>query len=85
MTKELETVLRIPRNATMEMIVKTGQYYKIDVLDIRWHSDGKPTRKGIRMNMDELDHLLQALNKISTKHAMNEINNTNKGNRNESD
>ena len=74
MSKELETVVRIPRNATMEMIVKTGQYYKIDVVDVRWYSDGKPTRKGIRMNMDELDVLLKGLNKIRNKVNTDESN-----------
>jgi hypothetical protein len=74
MSKELETVLRIPRNATMEMIVKTGQYYKIDVVDVRWYSDGKPTRKGIRMNMDELDVLLKGLIKIRNKVNTDESN-----------
>lgn len=74
MSKELETVVRIPRNATMEMIVKTGQYYKIDVVDVRWYSDGKPTRKGIRMNMEELDVLLKGLIKIRNKVNTDESN-----------
>ena len=71
MSKELETVLRIPRNATMEMIVKKGQYYKIDVVDVRWYTNGKPSRKGIRMNMDELDILLKGLTKINDNYKVN--------------
>jgi len=71
MSKELETVLRIPRNATMEMIVKKGQYYKIDVVDVRWYNNGKPSRKGIRMNMDELNILLKGLSKINENYKVN--------------
>ena len=55
----------------MEMIVKKGQYYKIDVVDVRWYTNGKPSRKGIRMNMDELDVLLKGLTKINNNYKVN--------------
>lgn len=48
----------------MELLVITGNYWNIDVLDIRWHRDGKPTRKGVRMNMEEAGTLRQALTRV---------------------
>ena len=44
---------RIARNATDEIQIHSGVYWKTNVIDIRWYSDNKPTKKGIRMNMDE--------------------------------
>ena len=61
---EFKTIIRIPRNATSELLLKTGVYWKIPVADIRWYSDGKPTKKGIRINMEELQTLTSALNKM---------------------
>ena len=62
--EEFKTIIRIPRNATSELLLKVGVYWKIPVADIRWYSDGKPTKKGIRVNMDELQTLTSALNKM---------------------
>ena len=59
-----EIITRIPRDATTELQVKTGKYWNIDVIDIRWFSSGKPTKKGVRVNIDELITLTKALNKI---------------------
>lgn len=70
MSDDFETIVRIPRNATSEMLVKAGTYWKKDVVDIRWYSDGKPTRKGIRINMEELDTLVKALVKINNKNKV---------------
>jgi hypothetical protein len=70
MSDDFETIARIPRNATSEMLVKAGTYWKKDVVDIRWYSDGKPTRKGIRINMEELDTLVKALVKINNKNKV---------------
>jgi|TARA_Y100000592_G_scaffold97187_1_gene167361 hypothetical protein len=72
MSDKFETIARIPRNATMELLVKTGNYWKTEVVDVRWYSDGKPTKKGIRINMDELDTMLKALIKIKNKVNENE-------------
>ncbi len=55
---------RIPRTATEEIKVKTGKYWNIPIVDIRWHKDDKPTRKGIRINMNELNHLVNILGRI---------------------
>ena len=46
------TIVRVPRNATSEILVRTGTYWNTEVVDIRLYSDGNPTRKGIRFNTD---------------------------------
>ena len=63
MTDE-KIIARVPRNANTEMVIKTMRYWNIDVIDIRWHENGKPTRKGIRMNYGEAITASKALNKI---------------------
>ena len=52
---------RIVRNSKDEVIVKTGKYWNTDVVDIRWHTEDKPTRKGIRLNREEAKLLLDIL------------------------
>ena len=59
--KNERIVVRIPRSATTELLVITGNYWNIDVLDIRWYENGKPTKKGIRTNIDEAESLNKAL------------------------
>ena len=61
---KFEVVARVPRNATSEMLIKKGHYWNIDVLDVRWYSDGKPTKKGIRMNLEEAEIVMKAIKKI---------------------
>mgnify|MGYP003650222697 CR=1 FL=1 len=56
---------RIPRSATDEVIVKTGRYWNVDIIDIRWYKDGKHTSKGIRVNKAELGHLYNILGRIA--------------------
>tara|TARA_R110002020_G_scaffold125802_1_gene283224 strand:+ start:415 stop:660 length:246 start_codon:yes stop_codon:yes gene_type:complete len=75
--KDEKIIVRIPRNATSELVVRTAEYWNIPIVDLRWYADGKPSRKGIRMNMDELQHLSKAINKII------EINKVNKNDVNE--
>ena len=55
---------RIPRTATKEIKVTTGDYWNINVVDIRWYENEKHTRKGIRINMSELEHLHNILGVI---------------------
>jgi hypothetical protein len=55
--EDWKIVGRIPRDADNEIILQRGVTWKIEVLDIRFFRDGKPTRKGIRVNMDEAVHL----------------------------
>lgn len=57
----LETKGQIVRDANNEILVKRGKYWDIDVIDIRWFSADKPTKKGIRLNVEEAKLLLQIL------------------------
>jgi len=59
--KNERIIVRIPRSASTELLVITGNYWNVDVLDIRWHTDGRPTRKGVRMNMQEAVTVRQAI------------------------
>lgn len=52
---------RVIRNENDEILVKRGEYWGIDVLDIRWFSNDKPTKKGVRLNIDEAKELLKIL------------------------
>jgi len=55
---------RVPRTATKEIKVVTGEYWNIKVIDIRWHENDRHTSKGIRMNMDELEHIYNILGRV---------------------
>ena len=57
-------VVRIPRDASTEAIVKTLTFWRTDVVDIRWYNNGKPTQKGFRCNINEAKTLSRALQKI---------------------
>ena len=61
MTVELEVKGTIVRNAEMDCKIKRGIYWNLDVMDIRWYRNDKPTNKGIRLNVDEAKLLLQIL------------------------
>ena len=58
---EMPIVGRVVRDATQEVLVKRGVYWNIEVLDVRWFRDDKPTNKGIRLNIEEAKLLLQIL------------------------
>ena len=62
--KDEKLVARIPRSAMQELQIITGEYWNIPIIDIRWYTDGKPTKKGIRINHQELKILIQALERI---------------------
>ena len=62
--KDEEVRGRIARSAVDEIMIKTGRYWNIDIVDIRWYKDGKHTSKVIRMNMTELGHLYNILGRI---------------------
>lgn len=64
MSDDFETRGTIARDSTNEILIKTGEYYNIKVLDIRWHTSSKPTRKGIRLNMEEAKKLLNVLQRV---------------------
>ena len=57
-------IVRIPRDATKEALVKTLTFWRTDVVDIRWYNNGKPTHKGFRSNMNEVKTLARALQNI---------------------
>ena len=61
MNDTLPVIGRVVRNATDEVIIRRGTYYNIEVLDIRWVKEDKPTRKGIRLNIEEAKLLLGIL------------------------
>jgi hypothetical protein len=61
--KDEKVIVRIPRNASEELVIRTGIYWNIDILDIRWFRNGNPTQKGVRVNKDEARLLLRALQK----------------------
>jgi len=64
----LELKATIPRGSNMELRVYMGEYYGKTVLDIRWYKDTgdeiTPTRKGVRVNIDEATELKQVLDRI---------------------
>jgi len=58
---EMPIVGRIVRDSQTDCLIKRGNYWNIEVLDIRWFKNDKPTNKGIRLNVDEAKLLLQIL------------------------
>ena len=70
--KDEKIIVRIPRDAVTELIVKTGNFWNIDIVDIRWHNNSSPSSKGVRMNMDELVDVYKALDKIMKMRNNNE-------------
>ena len=61
MSKEMTLAGRIIRSEHDEILIKRGEYWNIDVIDIRWFSNDKPTKKGVRLNIDEAKELLRIL------------------------
>tara|TARA_Y100001937_G_scaffold116551_2_gene168642 strand:+ start:1276 stop:1512 length:237 start_codon:yes stop_codon:yes gene_type:complete len=72
--KDEKLVARITRSATQEIQIKTGEYWNIPIIDIRWYNGGLPTKKGIRINHEELNVLIEALERIENvnKYKRNE-------------
>ena len=58
---DLQIAGRIIRNEKDEIIIKRGMYWNIEVRDIRWFLNDKPTRKGIRLNLEEAKRLYEIL------------------------
>lgn len=61
LSDELTVIGIIVRDATTECKIKRGKYWNIEVLDIRWFRNDKPTNKGVRLNMEEAKRLLDIL------------------------
>lgn len=55
---DLRNIGTIPRDSDKEILVKAGTYWNVEVVDIRWFDNDKPTRKGIRLNRKEAEQLL---------------------------
>ena len=62
--KGLKFSNQIIRNEIDALKIHSGEYYSIEVVDIRWYKDDKPTRKGIRLNKKEAKILLNVLEEI---------------------
>jgi len=58
---EMPIVGRIVRDSQQECLIKKGKYWNIEVIDVRWFKEDKPTNKGIRLNIDEAKLLLEVL------------------------
>ncbi len=58
---ELNIIGRVVRNEKDEVVVRSGIYWNIPVVDIRWSLFDKPTHKGVRLNRDEAKLLLEIL------------------------
>lgn len=62
--KNEKILVRIPRGPAKELVVLTGEYWNIPIVDIRWYENGSPTRKGVRFNQDEAVKVVETLNKM---------------------
>tara|TARA_R100001463_G_scaffold11762_3_gene32829 strand:- start:892 stop:1101 length:210 start_codon:yes stop_codon:yes gene_type:complete len=62
--KGLKFSNQIIRNEIDALKIHSGEYYSIEVVDIRWYKDDKPTRKGVRLNKKEAKILLNILEEI---------------------
>ena len=61
---ELKLEGRVARNATDEIQIHAGEYWKQQVVDFRWYSNDKPTKKGIRMNLEEAQRVHAILTRV---------------------
>jgi len=43
--KDERIIARIPRNAADELVIRTANFWNIDIIDMRWYKNGEPTRK----------------------------------------
>ena len=64
---------RIPRNAKEEWKVVKGRWAKNDYVDIRLYENNRPTRKGARLNLEELMVLKQILRKVNLGDEENDM------------
>jgi len=61
LTNDFVIIGRIVRDAENECLIKKGVYWKLDVIDVRWFKNDRPTNKGIRLNRKEAVKLLKIL------------------------
>ena len=55
---------RIVRDSSNEIQIYSGEYWKKKVVDFRWYQNDKPTKKGIRMNLEEAKKVHMILTRI---------------------
>ena len=55
---------RIPRDAKKDWKVVKGKYWNTEYVDIRLYENNKPTKKGARLNLEEIVYLKQILEKV---------------------
>ncbi|QDP53550.1 MAG: hypothetical protein GOVbin556_14 [Prokaryotic dsDNA virus sp.] len=65
MNDDDELLGRIPRDAKKEWKVVRGKYWNTEYVDIRLYENNKPTKKGARLNLEEIVYLKQILTKIN--------------------
>ena len=58
---DLKVVGKVARNSVEEVVVQSGTYWNIEVIDIRWNKNGNPSHKGIRLNKEEAREILNIL------------------------
>tara|TARA_R110002167_G_scaffold65864_3_gene186370 strand:+ start:160 stop:390 length:231 start_codon:yes stop_codon:yes gene_type:complete len=74
MTSEDDELLgRIPRDAKNEWKIVKGKSWNIDYIDIRLYENNKPTKKGARLNLEEIVTLKQILEKIKLGDEKNDM------------
>ena len=71
--KTLRNSSRILRNAKEEWKVVKGRWAKNDYVDIRLYENNRPTRKGARLNLEELMVLKQILRKVNLGDEENDM------------
>jgi|13_taG_2_1085334.scaffolds.fasta_scaffold03322_1 hypothetical protein len=67
-------IARIPRNVNEELVIRTATTWNINIIDIRWYKNGKPTQKGVRVNEEEFPLLLKGLESVSRRNKNANIN-----------
>lgn len=70
MSDEDELLGRIPRDAKKEWKIVKGRSWNIDYVDIRLYENNKPTKKGARLNINEILILKNILEKIKEKEEL---------------
>jgi hypothetical protein len=63
---------RIPRDASKEWKIVKGKYWNTEYIDVRLYENNKPTKKGARLNLEEIIYLKQILEKVTTEEKLGE-------------
>jgi hypothetical protein len=63
---------RIPRDASKEWKIVKGKYWNTEYIDVRLYENNKPTKKGARLNLEEIIYLKQILEKVTIEEKLGE-------------